>query len=87
MKLKGISDKGLRRLAQTVEKEQRSYTSLKPGDRVYHYRFGKGEVTEVNTHSYSIPMAVVFYDDYGETIIRCADELKLQSDMDDEDMD
>ena len=42
-----------------------------------HYKFGEGEITNVDSTTYSIPMVTVRLDvgDFaGETIIRSADE-------------
>jgi len=92
MKLRGIPDTGMERIARRQDAqvsdrgqeiteqdkpEQRSYTSLVPGDKVEHYKFGPGVVVKTNTTMYSTPIAIVFCENYGEEIARPADEFKV----------
>ena len=48
--------------------------TIRPGDIVYHYKFGKGQIVRIDTKTYSIPM--VIFDSYSakEEVYRDAKE-------------
>lgn len=56
--------------------KSRAITDLKKGDRVEHYKFGKGVVVGINVSSYSIPMVTVQFDKVDDKIVRPGGELK-----------
>jgi hypothetical protein len=57
----GLSDKDA---SDLVSYGKRAQESLKSGDRVNHPRFGDGTVVDVDSSSYSIPMASIDFDKF-----------------------
>jgi hypothetical protein len=66
----------LGRVIQPNEKTIIEGKLVRPGDFVFHYKFGMGQITKIDLKTYSIPFIVFLPNKLNDEIFRSVDEFK-----------